>query len=73
MKVFYVLNICDLFRSPSVLLGTILLASQLSPTYISPRFRERVERLARYKLEGGKFVEVGFTEEELETDSHGTI
>ena len=52
-----------------MLLGTILLASQLSPTYISPRFRERVERLARYKLEDGKFKEVGFTEEELETDS----
>ena len=51
------------------MLGTILLAKQLSPTYISKRFMERVERLARYKLEGGKFVEVGFTEEELETDS----
>ena len=69
MIIFYFLNIGGLFRNPSVLLGTILLASQLSPTYISQRFRERVERLARYKLEDGRFVEVGCTEEELETDS----
>ena len=51
-----------------MLLGTILLAAQLSPTFISTRFMERVERLARYRLEGNSFKEVGFTGEELETD-----
>ena len=51
------------------MLGTVLLASQLSPTYISPRFKERVERLARYALVDGTFKEVGVTDGELETDS----
>ena len=51
------------------MLGTVLLAGELSPTYLSPRFMARIERLAGYKLGEGGFVEVGVSREELETDS----
>ena len=50
------------------MLGTVLLAGELSPTYISPRFMARIERLAGYRLVDGGFVEAGVTLEELETD-----
>lgn len=57
------------FRDPSVLVGVILLAAQLSPTYITPHFMGRVERLARFQLVGNQFVEAGVEEEMLVTDS----
>ena len=58
----------NVFRDPSVLVGVILLADQLSPDFITPRFMRRVERLARFRLDGNQFVEAGVEEELLLMD-----
>ena len=51
-----------------MLLGAVLLAEELTPTYISPRFMARIQRLAGFKLVEGGFMEVGVAQEELEMD-----
>lgn len=51
-------------------MGVLLLAPLLSPTFISQRFLQRVERLARFRLDGSKFVGVGESEELMRMDLH---
>ena len=57
-----------MFRDPSVLMGVLLLADQLSPDFVSPRFMRRIERLARYRLVGNQFEEAGVEEDILLRD-----